>query len=160
MLEDSQIEERVGGLISGMTEKFEFHKKPTNCQRAIWFNSGGVTNTGVLEVRNNDLQRRAVRLAATKLAAERKLKRIEDLANKERALGQIATGQMPFKVNRLYACECSNDCTAIPHLRTIIIGDDGWRGCPTDTCSHFYCAKLNCQKKLGSHLKLCLQRRR
>jgi len=109
MLEDSQIEERLGELVTGMTEKFDFHKKPTNCQRAIWWNNSGVTKSGVLEVRRAELQRRADKTAKSAQAAVRKAQRVAGAAVLETALAQLNTGQIAPKIDELFQCECSND---------------------------------------------------
>ena len=79
---------------------------------------------------------------------------LTDLAAKATANEKLTTGQVALKIDNMYVCECSNDCTAIPIMRTIIDDDDRWRGCPKVGCSHFYCAKINCQKKISSSCKI------
>ena len=112
-----------------------------------------------MEVRRAELQRRVDKTAKSAQTALRKAQRVADAAVLETALAQLTTGQIVPKIDQLLQCECYNDCTVI-QAREISLVNDGWRGSPVEGCTRFYCAKVNCQKKLSSHMKLCLQRRR
>ena len=61
-----------------------------------------------------------------------------------------------YQVDATKRCYCDNDCSALE--RTIVIIDDGWRGCAVVSCNKFFCNKLNCQKKLLGHIKICMQK--
>ena len=61
-----------------------------------------------------------------------------------------------FKIDRFHICYCSNDCSIVRRL--LSEDDDGWQGCPVDGCTNFYCARINCHKKLVAHVKMCMQK--
>jgi hypothetical protein len=158
MSEDARITEVLGDLVGDMTHKFNFHAKPTNHQRAIWWNTSGRTMSGVLQIRANEVKRREnVRLAAIETQKRKSLKVIADARKAEvdrLFLGNFAA----FKIDRYHICYCSNDCSEVPVKRILSEDDDGWQGCPVDGCVNFYCARINCHKKLVAHVKICMQK--
>jgi hypothetical protein len=156
MIDDARITEVLGDLVGDMTHKFNFINKPTNHQRAIWWNSCGQAKSGVLLVRANELKGRE---DAKKLASEvaaRKAAKAVAAAKKAEVDLLFLGGNANFTEERTRRCYCSNECGL--QQRDIVPEDDGWRGCPVAGCLHFYCSKVNCQKKIVTHVKLCMQR--
>lgn len=157
MIEDDRITEERGDLVSDMTHKFNFHRKPTNHQRAIWWNSDGQSKSGVLAVREAEVQRRQDKVVEAAEVAKRKTAKAAATARKAAVDALFLGGYANFTENRNRRCHCSNDCS--PQVRLISVEtDDGWRGCPVAGCLQFYCAKASCKTKLLNHVKNCMQK--
>ena len=157
MITDDRITEALGDLVGDMTHKFHFHKKPTNHQRAIWWNHCGQTLSGVLAVRAAELQRREDKRAEAAAVAMRKAVKVAQAARKAEVDAAFLGGFANFTENRDFLCYCSNDCS--PQVRNLSLAiDDGWRGCPVTGCAQFYCAKNACKNRLLNHVKNCMQK--
>ena len=89
-------------------------------------------------------------------AAHRKDAKMAADARKAEVDRLILGDLINYQVDPTKRCYCDNDCSALE--RTIVIIDDGWRGCAVVSCNKFFCNKLNCQKKLLGHTKICMQK--
>jgi hypothetical protein len=136
MISDDQIIEVIGDKIIGHTHKFQLHKKPTNQQRAIWWNSERQTKSGVMRVRADELTRREVVKADARKTAERKAAKV--LADtKKLEIDHLFLGNLViYRNDQYHICYCDNDCNAI--ARTVVYMDDGWRGCPVQGSTKYY----------------------